>query len=286
MADLAAAKALNGKRLLFVGDGMASQQMMAARCYFGEAADVTVDLLDPPMHIWPTTTSEFEARMMKAMRGKGYLAVVFAIGTWYNWDWDTTEDLASLRVGPGTTEDLLRARCPEMAGARGSRHTGGGYTAEHIKRTCGKHLLGLEGYLSGLMRFRESVEDADTKVPWPPVVVWNEVPPQHFSTPSGGFAEDAKPGCKPVADPSSGFHAQAGRNKMAYDVLDGTSGLHFGRISGATVPHWDMHATSPEPQYAVDCTHFCSPSPVTWSWVSEISRTIHSAAMDLILQGP
>ena len=89
---------LRGEKLLFLGDSISGQLSQAMQCYAnnGEENDQHLSVKFRSMHIFPSDEDEFESRMNEEIGddGKGgrYVAVVFGIGTWYNWEWG--EDVA------------------------------------------------------------------------------------------------------------------------------------------------------------------------------------------------
>ena len=82
---------LRGEKLLFLGDSISGQLSQAMQCYAnnGEENDQHLSVKFRSMHIFPSDEDEFESRMNEEIGddGKGgrYVAVVFGIGTWYNW---------------------------------------------------------------------------------------------------------------------------------------------------------------------------------------------------------
>eukprot|EP00667_Euglena_gracilis_P015675 EG_transcript_16307 len=100
-----------------------------------------------------------------------------------------------------------------------------------------------------------------------PVVIWSELPAQHFPQHPSGYYQRAwqqYTHCAPV-DREAGY-AHDWRNRIADSYMKAV-GIPILRLWNATQPLWDFHVVSngrtanAEP----DCTHYCLPGP-TLQW--------------------
>eukprot|EP00614_Pseudopedinella_elastica_P018667 CAMPEP_0172646988 /NCGR_PEP_ID=MMETSP1068-20121228/240523_1 /TAXON_ID=35684 /ORGANISM="Pseudopedinella elastica, Strain CCMP716" /LENGTH=263 /DNA_ID=CAMNT_0013461261 /DNA_START=608 /DNA_END=1399 /DNA_ORIENTATION=+ len=148
---------------------------------------------------------------------------------------------------------------------------------------CADLMLGPTSYASDLRRFIEVVRDENLpsgQGRLPTWMVWKDLPPQHFLDRASGRWETAgsekirDTKCGPVKDEALAYE----RNAIADSVIGGSPGVFsaVARTWNEDLPRWDLHAKY-LPGRAVDCTHFCNPSPVTWTWCASVVRALAAA---------
>ena len=249
---------LLGKSILVLGDSLPWQMSMSLKC----AAGANMTTVFRAMHLFPIGERDFEAALDQMIAQGEFVAVVVGIGTWYSWAFnESTATVNANTITAATTGLMLNERCPEslqthMAATPYAKESV--YErAMRIRKEC-PALLGQEAYLSGLMRLRNVV---GRNTQWPPVL-WKDIPPQHWPTPSGQddwAGPEKKESCVPVPDAALAYT----RNRLADEALGGM--LHFVRTWDHDLPMWDAHIGASTGR---DCTHYCNPSPVTMNWVN------------------
>lgn len=282
---------LRNKTLLLVGDSLPWQQYMLMRClYPQETGELRVEFM--PMHIFPLRTDDMERVLTETLqalkkRVHDVVAVVFAIGTWYNWDWEHPNGGRGyddeVVVDGDTTERMLNTTCPEPL-RRHLHHTR--YTTaqvyEESMRTRDQCpvLLGREAFQSGLRRLQTMLRrrhrnmDAASDTP---IYLWKEVPSQHYDTPSGQYSR-SKPQSKTVCRALRNTSLAYERNRVANQVLLGHSDEEsLSTIDDVVRNTFDVEAPLWRDHPGVDCTHYCNPSPATVNWVVQTLQTVSAA---------
>ena len=260
---------LRGEKLLVLGDSIAWQLSQAMQCYANDGEDDNhhLSLKFCATHLFPLNEDEFESWMNGEIGGDGkggrYVAIVFGIGTWYNWEWG--EDVAwgggSANISGRTTLDSMELQCTEGLSERLEAEPDVYQRALLLRSEC-RALLGWCSFVSGLMRLRAI---AQRNPLWPPIV-WKSIPPQHFNTMSGQYNHNESGlglGCAPIKNRKLAY----GRNRIADQVLNGT--VVFARTWNDDVNAWDQHV-----DYHGDCTHYCNPSRTLWNWVERTLKSV------------
>eukprot|EP01047_Picozoa_sp_COSAG01_P033493 COSAG01_NODE_2468_length_7634_cov_6.744127_2_plen_443_part_00 len=254
---------LIGRRILVIGDSLPWTLSQTLRCVVGQKMHIQFHA----MHVFPLDELAFEATLSAWINAQQYAAVVFGIGTWYNWQWGAQ---LSEHVNASTATRILNEQCPATlrldlnADPYNRRSSDGDWVwrrAERIRSRC-KALLGQSSYASGLMQLRNIVSRNANR--WPPVV-WKDVPPQHWSTVSGQF--DYAGGsmnlskCVPWRNATLAYD----RNRLADQILrDDNVPISFVRTWDYDAHQWMQHV--PYDAHRMDCTHYCNPSNVTGNW--------------------
>jgi hypothetical protein len=91
---------LQNAHILLMGDSMAWQLHQLLHCLYNNnnnaTTNNTIHFDFQPLHIFPVHEFELEAAidaaLQKAPKPYRYSALILAIGTWYNWDWEEQND--------------------------------------------------------------------------------------------------------------------------------------------------------------------------------------------------
>ena len=252
---------LKGAKILLMGDSLSWQLLMAMLCTAPEEHDniIKYELL----HVFPFEEAMFENVLEEMISSQNWSAVVFGTGSWYNWDWSDSSSISNINAN--TTLQLLIEHCPKALHSYLVKEKGVYNRAKKIRQLC-KLLLRRDSYVSGLMRLKNVLQRHPS---WPPVI-WKEIPPQHFRTPSGQYDYEGpqkRKGCVPIQNLSMAYS----RNIVANEVLKNS--VAFVRTWDNDVDAWNQHLRN------VDCTHYCNPSPTTWNWVRLTVRAIENVLL-------
>jgi FkbM family methyltransferase len=246
---------LHGKTLLIFGDSLPWQMAQLMKCVVG--SDVTV--VFKALHLFPIDEASFETFLTVVIKETQPDAIVFGIGTWYNWDWSVVNEEA---VTAATTTRLLHEACPSTllkTLETPYETTTDSYARALQIRTC-KALLGSASYRSGLVRLKAILLRRWEN--WPPVF-WKDVPPQHWKTPSGQYDWGGVGGrCVKIQNRTQAYE----RNRIANERLSAQT-VTFIRTWEHDVDFWDGHVGK-------DCTHYCNPSKVPLNWVSATFKEV------------
>ena len=251
--------ALHDKSILLLGDSIPWQLSMTMKCVAGSK----VHTKSVGMHIFPLNEIQFENTLQKVVQQNNYSAIIFGIGTWYNWEWGTQYDDENL--------DTMMKRCPEsfqkdIKNMDYNAETNSYDYAQKFRSGC-KLLLRKNSFRLGLERLVRIVHRH--KDDWPPIF-WKNIPPQHFPTPSGQYdwGGIGNENCIAIANKSLAFD----RNKVAYGILKSSGLINHIDTWDEDIDEWKSHPGS-------DCTHYCNPSKVTLSRVDNVFKQIVKTQM-------
>ena len=98
---------LSNKSVLLMGDSLAWQLSMAMQCSLSIRAHFK------GLHTFPIYELDFERTISDTLSKDTYDAVIFSIGTWYNWQWNETfSNSTNSRITPQTSSAILEKNCP------------------------------------------------------------------------------------------------------------------------------------------------------------------------------
>ena len=237
--------------VLILGDSLPWQMWMTLKCMLPPTSHISFDFTG--MHLFPETESIFMDRLNEHTKQKHYDYLVFTIGTWYNWYWNNDIDTSAQT---DWTMNTLKNHCP--SGLRDElfklKDT---WPRSRLSRSKCKELLSMNAYVSGLKKLKKIAELGT----FPPII-WKDVPPQHWNTPTGQYDWGGTPGaCSDISDVE---HAYS-RNRIADVILNDS--VSFARTWETDITSWKNHVGN-------DCTHYCNPSDNTINWGVEVLKTI------------
>jgi glycosyltransferase involved in cell wall biosynthesis len=237
--------------VLILGDSLPWQMWMTLKCMLPPTSHISFDFTG--MHLFPETESIFMDMLNEHTKHKHYDYLVFTIGTLYNWNWENDID-TSAQVD--WTMNTLKTHCP--SGLRDELFTQKDvYQRALLSRSKCKKLLSMNAYVSGLKKLKKIAELGT----FPPII-WKDVPPQHWNTPTGQYDWGGTPGA--CSDISDAEHAYS-RNRIADVILNDS--VSFARTWETDITSWKNHVGN-------DCTHYCNPSDNTINWGVEVLKTI------------
>mmetsp|Transcript_15788 Transcript_15788/g.39247 ORF Transcript_15788/g.39247 Transcript_15788/m.39247 type:complete len:407 (-) Transcript_15788:2567-3787(-) len=258
-------------RILFLGDSIPWQRSQLAKCALEHVLRNATVLFDG-MYVFPVTVESFRQFFQDLLDRHHPTIVVFGIGTWYNWDWEQPAALhGSNSISTLTTMEILNGTCMKHGVTFDMlSQTSKLYDRTLAMRIC-KEFFNRSSFISGLLRLKALLEkrkQQTTSTEQRPIIVWTDVPPQHFATPSGQFSVWQSPGggCRPIQNTSIAY----GRNEDPSSILKDF--VLFSETWKNDLSSWDSHASR------TDCTHYCNPSPTTVGWFLELLTVLLSSS--------
>jgi hypothetical protein len=259
--DLSAVSTLYNTSILFIGDSLSWQSAHATNCYLEPAANIKIKF--QRMYTFPIYMEELEQMVQAQLH---YTAIVFTIGTWYNWNWTQTqaeeEDFDNRNtINVSLTQNILENHCkPDMP--MKLKNAKDVFYRSKIEQQC-NGLTGRQSYKSGILRLVSLIKSLKGKGP---MIFWKDVPPQHYDyNPSGQYTTGKQASkCAPIEDAQAGYS----RNRAADAALE-DSGIQIIKTWKYDFDQWKYHADP--------CTHYCSPSPATFNWAAQTLATIAAA---------
>jgi hypothetical protein len=221
-----------------------------------------------PLHIFPLYEADLETAIDTALHKAQpyrYSAVIFALGTWYNWDW-SEEHVERLdyqqqqqhqlqqqqKQYPEDTNNrlvqILHDQCPAQRAQEYFRthpfRTDHVYAYAQQTRLLCPPLLQYDAYIAGLTMLRnvyrkrqrrkrrqEKENNNDDDDAWPAVVLWKQVSVQHFDTASGNYDIIAEP---PGGGSSGGTNDQK-RSSTCVPLRNTTLNYERNRVAEAVL---------------------------------------------------